>query len=140
MLVAIRHPDDPELIRIFAKGAPEYLVNQCIKTIDSDGAVVPLNDSEKTHIIINVLQDNFAKEGFRNLAFAYKDINAVEFESLKSENEHFSTESDRECLEKDMTFVGVFALLDDLRSNIAASIRFATRGNINVRMVSGDSL
>ncbi len=39
-----------------------------------------------------------------------------------------------------MTFAGVFALLDDLRDNITASIRFARRGHINVRMVSGDSL
>ncbi len=34
MLVAVRHPDDDDLVRIYMKGAPEVVVTMCEKTIE----------------------------------------------------------------------------------------------------------
>ncbi len=39
-----------------------------------------------------------------------------------------------------MTFIGVFALQDDLRDKVRRSVQFARRGRINVRLISGDNL
>jgi hypothetical protein len=41
---------------------------------------------------------------------AYKDISAETFERIKSENNGFRTEVDREALESELTIVGIFAL------------------------------
>ena len=40
MLVAVRHPDDEDLVRVFVKGAPEIVVRLCEKTIEEDGRIV----------------------------------------------------------------------------------------------------
>lgn len=59
---------------------------------------------------------------------------------MKREYNNFLTDQDKDALESDLCFVGLFALQDDLRENIHRSIAFAKRGGINVRMVSGDNL
>mmetsp|Transcript_34255 Transcript_34255/g.25322 ORF Transcript_34255/g.25322 Transcript_34255/m.25322 type:complete len:87 (+) Transcript_34255:637-897(+) len=63
-----------------------------------------------------------------------------DFEALKNNSNNFSTEEDRKYLEKDMTFLAIFALQDDLRDKVLRSVQYAAKGNINVRMVSGDNL
>lgn len=49
-------------------------------------------------------------------------------------------ESDRECLETDLTFLAVFGLKDELRADVKDAVAFALTGSINVRMVSGDNI
>lgn len=56
------------------------------------------------------------------MAFAYKDIPADDFENMKADNKNFQTEADREALENQLTFVGVFALEDPLRDKVLRSI------------------
>jgi magnesium-transporting ATPase (P-type) len=58
----------------------------------------------------DILHQKFATQGFRTLAFAYKDISVDDFERLKSSYNNFTTEADREVLENQLTFIGVFAL------------------------------
>jgi len=40
----------------------------------------------------------------------YRDLSMEEFERVKSENNDFEKESDREKLEKDLISVGIFGL------------------------------
>ncbi len=39
-----------------------------------------------------------------------------------------------------MTLVAIFALKDELRSNIVSSVSFAKKANMTIRMVSGDNI
>jgi Ca2+-transporting ATPase len=76
----------------------------------------------------------------RALAFAYKDMSIDEFNELKEKCNDFVDESDREVLEQNLVLVGVFALQDDLRDKVLRSVQYAQKGQITVRMVSGDNL
>ena len=88
----------------------------------------------------DILQQKFTTQGFRAIAFAYKDLSIEDFEQQKEQYNNFQNEADREILENQLTFIGVFALQDDLREKVLRSVQFARRGHINVRMVSGDNL
>lgn len=43
-------------------------------------------------------------------------------------------------MEKELTLIGVFALQDELRERVVNSVKYAEKGKITVRMVSGDNL
>ncbi len=140
MVVAVRHPTHEDMVRIYVKGAPEIVLGLCKKTIGTDGSVIQLSEQENDYILTDVLQDKFSQEGYRNLALAYKEMAASEFETLKEQNNNFANESDRHVLEQDLTLAGVFALKDNLREKVQEAISFAkTSGSIAFRMISGDS-
>jgi magnesium-transporting ATPase (P-type) len=75
-----------------------------------DGRRTTLDDTEQNNILTEILYKEFTTQGLRAIAFAYRDLSEDEFNELKSECNNFLEEQDREVLEKDLTFVGVFAL------------------------------
>jgi Ca2+-transporting ATPase len=76
----------------------------------------------------------------RSIVYAYKDINADEWEFIKDTNNNFETEIDREALEKNLIFMAAFALNDELRQGVPDAIRLLYEKQINVRMISGDNM
>jgi P-type E1-E2 ATPase len=67
-------------------------------------------------------------------------MNVADFELLRQQCNNFQTEPDREALENDLVFIGLFALQDDLREKVAHAVNYAKHGHINVRMISGDHI
>lgn len=63
-----------------------------------------------------------------------------DFQQLKEQYNNFSTEEDRNVLEKDLTFIGLFALHDPIREKVLRSVQYAARGQITTRLVSGDHI
>jgi len=139
-LIAVRHPDHDDFVRIYIKGAPEIIVSKCSRTYHVDGKVIPMEDSQTNYILNDILIQKFTTASYRTLAFAYKDITVEDFESLKSQYNDFVTEEDRNVLEKDLTFIGLFALHDPIREKVNRSVLYAQKGQINVRLVSGDHI
>lgn len=43
-IVAVRHPDMEDIVRIYIKGAPEYIIHKCDKTFGVDGNKQPMSD------------------------------------------------------------------------------------------------
>jgi magnesium-transporting ATPase (P-type) len=84
MLTAVQLPDQPETIRVFLKGAPELVLTKCKKTIATNGNVQRLDDDEMNYILHDITTERFAKEGFRTLALAYKDLSRNDFNRLSS--------------------------------------------------------
>jgi len=85
--------------------------------------------------------------GIRPFAYAYKQMSLSEYEDLAIVNGDFKEIENRGVLEEDLTLVGIFGLRDELRNSfedknktVAEDIKFATKGKINVIMVSGDNL
>ena len=109
-ITAVRHPDQEDLIRIYIKGAPEIIVSRCTRTFDLEGDSQTLKDGEIEKIYQEVLHDSITTKGFRGLAIAFKDLTIEEFENLKSQYNNFTTEADREVLERNLTFIAIFAL------------------------------
>lgn len=98
-VTAVRHPDNDDMIRIYIKGAPEFIVHKCTRTYDVDGKTIPMSNEQLNYIMQDILHQKFTTQGFRTLAFAYKDLSIEEFETLKSSYNNFQTEGDREVLE-----------------------------------------
>lgn len=71
-----------ETVRIFVKGAPEFIIKQCTKTMDVDGNAVNFRDEEINYIMNDILFTKFTSKGLRSIALAYKDMNLKDFEKL----------------------------------------------------------
>jgi magnesium-transporting ATPase (P-type) len=100
-----------------------------------------MHDDEMNYILQDMLVEKFAQKGYRTMAFAYKDISIEAFNGLKKTFNNFETESDREILETQLTFVGLFALEDKLQPDVDLSIQYSQlAAGVNVRLVSGDHL
>jgi magnesium-transporting ATPase (P-type) len=56
-ITAVRHPDQEDLIRIYIKGAPEFIIGKCSRTFDADGSTAPLQDEESEKIMQEILHD-----------------------------------------------------------------------------------
>ena len=92
-----------------------------------DGAVCPIDDSttvdssllksgesegvEDTGMgILERTISQFAKQAYRTILLTYKDFTEDEYNELKSQNNDFEKEEDRECLEDDLTAVGIWGI------------------------------
>mmetsp|Transcript_22172 Transcript_22172/g.16573 ORF Transcript_22172/g.16573 Transcript_22172/m.16573 type:complete len:171 (-) Transcript_22172:1246-1758(-) len=53
---ALRNPEDPNIVRVFLKGAPEIVLNHCSKYFDENGEERDLHESKKTQMIHEVVQ------------------------------------------------------------------------------------
>ena len=101
---------------IFVKGAPERVLDMCVEGIEGE----KINRKEILHIA-----SNFAQEGLRVLAFAYK-ITSDEMEELT----HHDIES--------LTFAGLQGMIDPPRPEVIAAIDGCKRAGIRVVMITGD--
>jgi len=63
-----------------------------------------------------------------------------EFETLKSQNNDFKNESDRQILETDLIAIGLFGIQDPLRGTIVESVKQVTKAGIKVIMCTGDNI
>ncbi len=101
---------------IFVKGAPERVLDMCIEDIQGEKI--------KASEILNIAS-NFAQEGLRVLAFAYK-IASDETEELT----HREIES--------LTFVGLQGMIDPPRPEVISAIDGCKKAGIRVVMITGD--
>jgi Ca2+ transporting ATPase len=137
---AVRHPDHQNTLRVFVKGAPEIVMEYCQSYFDKDGNKADLTNSKKEYIVNEIVTNTFAKKAYRTILIAYTDVPMDQYESMKSQNNDFATEKDREVLEADLTIIGIFALQDPLRDEIIESVKKCHTAGINIRMVTGDNL
>jgi magnesium-transporting ATPase (P-type) len=77
-----------------------------------------LSEDGKKKIMHEVVAENYAKKAYRTLLIAYTEISFEEYKNIKHQNNNFSKEEDREVLERNMTVIGIYALMDPLRDEI----------------------
>ena len=107
------HKIDNKIIS-YMKGAPEVVLELCNK-IYEDGKEKNLNQKQKIEIL--KINEKFAKQALRVLAFAYSNS--------KSEN--------------NMIFLGLQAMMDPPRREIKESIGLAKKAGIRTIMITGDN-
>jgi potassium/sodium efflux P-type ATPase len=107
---------------IFVKGAPEKIINMCIKDVYG-------NEIKKEEILH--VATNFAKEGMRVLAFAFKEADH-DLEEL--------TCKDVECpgITSNLIFSGLQGMIDPPRPEVKEAIEGCKRAGIRVVMITGD--
>lgn len=111
---------DQNKIFMISKGAPEKILPLCCNEFNQ-GKITPLDPSS----VLNTIEE-MAGQGFRILAFAYKDL---------TEN---NLSQETEVLETDFTFIGLVGLIDPPRAEAKESIRLCKTSGIHVVMITGD--
>lgn len=102
---------------IFVKGAPEKIIDMCAKDMRGED----INKKDILHVA-----SNFAKEGLRVLALAYKEV-PDEMDELT----HHDVESG-------LTFAGLQGMIDPPRPEAIEAIEGCKRAGIRVVMITGD--
>lgn len=98
------------------KGAPERLLENATRYVNSDGEIVPISKEE-----INAKIDKLAAKAIRILAFAYNEGELVE-----------------DTLPEDLIIVGFVGIRDDVRPEAKQAIQEVKNAGIQVVMITGD--
>lgn len=108
---------------LYVKGAPEIVLSKCreIKTFEG---YQPINEYRKQ--IEKQLLD-YQNQAMRTLGFAYKII------------EDTSNASIQELVESGLTFLGIVAISDPVRTDVPDAVAECLNAGIDVKIVTGDT-
>ncbi|MCX5706686.1 MAG: calcium-transporting P-type ATPase, PMR1-type [Candidatus Omnitrophica bacterium] len=107
----------------FIKGAPDILLNDCIN-IEEAAQVRKLSDADK--INIQRINNELADRAMRVLAVAYKVLDEA------------PKKYEAEEIEKNLTFLGLFAMIDPPREEAKKAIQRCKTAGIRTVMITGD--
>jgi len=113
-------------LRVDAKGAPEALLPRCATMLGPDGAERPLGAAERAEVERRV--DAYAREGLRVLAVAQRELPAGA-----------EPPAVREQAERDLTLLGLVALLDPPRTEVPDAVAACHRAGIRIVVITGDN-
>jgi calcium-translocating P-type ATPase len=105
---------------IFAKGAPEVLVEMCSSGLDAEGNSCLLDKQTTLD-----KAKNFASDALRTLGFAYKRM-PIDCEDLRHDDLH------------DMTFAGLQGMIDPPKQSAVEAVRMCKDAGIRTVMITGD--
>ena len=114
----------PGTLRVHTKGAPEAVLPVCATICGADGAVTTLDPATRREL--GGVVDAYAAGGLRVLAFAARDLGAA-------------LPADREDAERELSLIGLVAMLDPPRPEVPAAIERVHRAGIRVHVVTGDN-
>ena len=109
------------------KGAPKEVMELCSDYYDNQGMIKSLTATERQAIL--AANDQFARDGLRVLAVAYRPL----------DSEHIGEDKwGMQTLEDNMVFLGLVAMSDPQRQGVREAIEKCHRASIRIIMVTGD--
>jgi calcium-translocating P-type ATPase len=117
--------DNDDRIRVHTKGAPETVLPLCITELDADGDPKPLTPPRRAALA--ELVDNQARQGLRVLAVAERVLDT-----------DTRMPQDREKAERDLTLLGLVAMIDPPRPEVAAAVADCHAAGIRIIIITGD--
>jgi Ca2+-transporting ATPase len=127
---AVLHLNDGK-VRIYCKGASEWILKDCSYITDRDGNVIPLETERRKELENHI--NNMADRALRTLCLAHRDFNS---ESQLPSDWRDNNPPDRENLILDC----IVGIIDPLRSDVKDAVRTAQEAGVTVRMVTGDNI
>lgn len=109
--------------RLFAKGAPEVLLERCASEQVAD-AVLPLTPTRREELQGIILDLNRA--GYRTLGVAWRDLSPIAAEQFGDDAEY------------DMVLAGIAAIIDPPRPEAIVAVAQTRRAGIRPVMITGD--
>jgi Ca2+ transporting ATPase len=117
---------------LFAKGAPESVLDRCTTALLPGGAHAPLTPALRASILAQTA--SYGAEGLRTLALAFVDVADINAAHYKS-----SSTADYSRFERDLTFVGLVGMLDPPRPEARGAVANCRAAGIRVICITGDN-
>ena len=117
--------------RIITKGAPDVLLQNCTKQIDSVNETPnQYNIKIKSLENLKIQSDNrqMAQKALRVIAVAYKDLDTL------------PSKIDSQNVENNLTFVGLIGMIDPPREGVKEAVQVCKNSGIKTVMITGDHL
>ncbi len=121
--------DGGDVVRVFAKGAPDVLVNRTTRVIAGDGVVESV---EAASDMIEAAIHQMAERGLRVLAVAQREFAPDDFV------EFIERGGDVIDLASDLTMLALIGIVDPPRPEAGRAIAEAQAAGIDVKMITGD--
>jgi Ca2+-transporting ATPase len=122
MMTIIRHTADGTMA--YVKGAPDLLLSRCTHRMTLDGLIEPSNEQHRQAILDT--NASLARQTLRVLAVAHRRLDDSRME-LRAES-----------VERDLVFLGLFAMKDPLRPEALEAVRLCREAGIKTVMITGD--
>ncbi len=114
---------------VYVKGAPKEVLALCTH-VRHDGQVLPMDNSLRTRIM--AANDDYARNGLRVLAVAYRQLPEA------SRSGSAPVEYTPESIERDLMFLGLMAMMDPPRPEVAEAVQQCHSAGIRIIMITGD--
>jgi magnesium-transporting ATPase (P-type) len=114
---------------IYVKGAPKEVLALCTQA-RQNGRVLAVDEVLRTKIM--AVNDEYARRGLRVLAVASRKLPGVANTS-RAPGEYFP-----EVIERELTFLGLMAMMDPPRPEVAEAVKKCHSAGIRIIMITGD--
>ncbi|MBR6847226.1 MAG: calcium-translocating P-type ATPase, PMCA-type [Bacteroidales bacterium] len=118
--------DDPELLLMHVKGAPELVLKHCSKIRLEEGES-PIEESME---MVEQQLSNYQSQAMRTLGFAYRYLDRNEMDAM-FDGEQLAIE--------DLCYLGTVAIADPVREEVPDAIKDCIDAGIKVKIVTGDT-
>ncbi len=122
MMTVIRRTAEGHMA--YVKGAPDVLLSRCTRRLAADGTIEPLSEPSRSTVL--EANGSFAQQALRVLAVAYRPLDEK------------PSRLDTEMVERDLVFLGLFAMKDPLRPEAVAAVHVCKEAGIKTAMITGD--
>lgn len=117
-------------VRLYCKGAPDWVLNDCSHYLNSQGKEVPMTSQKKAEIEAAIVQ--MADNALRTLLLGHRDFaSAADLPANWKEDPPDNSNLCCDCI------VGI---IDPLRGDVKEAVATAQRAGVTVRMVTGDNM
>lgn len=118
-----------EVVRMYAKGAPDVILDRSSTVIGSGGLALPIDENRDELLAHN---DRLASEGMRIIAIAQRDI------TIEAWSEFESSGVSPVDLAGDLVLLALVGIVDPPRPEAKLAIAEAKQAGIAVKMITGD--
>lgn len=113
----------------FVKGAPKEVLELCTRQ-NRDGTLIAMSEQDRADIM--AVNDGYARNGLRVLAIAARSI--ASGDGIPSSLSAYTPE----MIEQDLTFLGLIAMVDPPRPEVAEAVKKCHNAGIRIIMITGD--
>lgn len=121
----------PGYLFIFAKGAPDILLEHCSGELVGE-SVQPLTEHRRRAILGK--NDGLAAEALRSLGLAFRRVPEGEIDLGRLDGQTEQTEQ----IERDLVFAGLVGMIDPPREEVEDAVALAKKAGIRPIMITGD--
>lgn len=137
-VTVVRCPDEPSLVTVYIKGAPEIVIGHCKKQLHNGQEY----DLEDPTILLDHV-NNMASQPLRVITFAFVQMDYNDWNSTYNSGSNPEQELENKLSENQLPFcyIGSFGLRDTLRPRVQSCVQYARdHAKLGVRLVSGDHI